>query len=73
MENKLKRRPSDQKLPSGFWRLIVVAVLVGNAGMMAALWLGAPDWLAVSLPIAAVGLVGILLEHRRRNSKKSDE
>ena len=65
----MKSELEHRKLPKGFWRLIAIAVVVGNVGLLALLWLGVPSWLAVAVPTAAVGIGGIVLEYRQRAAK----
>lgn len=72
------RQPNGQRdergkhgMPEGFWRLMVIAVLVGNLGMFLLFRLGAPDWLAVPAPILAVGIAGVIVEYRRRHARKT--
>lgn len=56
-------------LPPGFWRLILIAVVIGNLSMMLLFRLGVADWLAVSAPILSVGIAGVIIEYRKRTTR----
>lgn len=62
---------NPKTLPRWFWPLIAAAVIVGVVGTYGLLWIGVPDWFAVSLPILTTGLVGVALAYRDRQTRQA--
>lgn len=58
-----------KRLPPGFWRLILAAAVIGNVGMLVLIWFSVPNWIAVSAPIFAIGIAGVIIEYRQRQTR----
>ncbi|MCF2904992.1 hypothetical protein L0666_08325 [Octadecabacter sp. CECT 8868] len=62
-----------KRFPPGFWRLILAAAVIGNVGMLMLIWFSVPDWIAVSAPIFAVGIAGVIIEYRQRQTRRGED